>query len=88
MMTLSAFFMMKAASSAEPALYAFWIAEPAAAGPPASPKPPAITLMKLRFIALHMMYDRMAPDEPTSAPVMIIAVLPSVKPMAAAAQPE
>ena len=30
----------------------------------------------------------MAPDEPTSAPVMISAILPSVKPMPAAAQPE
>ena len=44
--------------------------------------------MKLRFIALHMMYDRIAPELPTNAPVMIIAVLWSVKPMAAAAQPE
>jgi hypothetical protein len=47
-----------------------------------------MTEMKLRFIALHMMYERIAPDEPTSAPVMIIAVLWSVKPIAAAAQPE
>src|SRR3982750_3711802 len=30
----------------------------------------------------------MAPEEPTSAPVMISAELPSVKPMPAAAQPE
>src|SRR5215510_11487929 len=30
----------------------------------------------------------MAPDEPTSAPVTISAMLPSVKPMPAAAQPE
>jgi hypothetical protein len=43
--------------------------------------------MNERFIPLHMMYDRIAPDEPTSAPVMISAVLPSVKPMPAAAQP-
>ncbi len=35
---------------------------PTAAGAPLSvPKPPAITLMKLRFIAAHMMYDRIAP---------------------------
>ena len=44
--------------------------------------------MKLRFIARHMMYDRIAPELPTSAPVMIIALLCSVKPIAAAAQPE
>jgi hypothetical protein len=30
----------------------------------------------------------MAPEEPTSAPVMMRAVLASVKPMPAAAQPE
>ena len=35
-----------------------------------------------------MMYERIAPDEPTSAPVTIIAVLCRVKPIAAAAQPE
>src|ERR1700681_1926758 len=47
-----------------------------------------MTEMKLRFMPAHMMYDRIAPDEPTSAPVMISAELPSVKPMPAAAQPE
>ena len=46
-----------------------WMA-PAAAGLLLSvPKPPAITLRKWRFIAAHMMYDRIAPLEPTSAPV-------------------
>src|SRR5262249_62207622 len=60
-----------------------------AAGPATSPpKPPRMTEMKLRFIPLHMMYDRIAPEEPTSAPVMISAELPSVKPMPAAAHPE
>src|SRR4029079_11761351 len=62
---------------------------PPPAGPATSPpKPPRMTEMNERFIPLHMMYDRIAPDEPTSAPVMISAVLPSVKPMPAAAQPE
>ena len=55
---------------------------------PSEPKPPAITLRKLRFMALHMMYDRIAPLEPTSAPVTISRSLPSMKPVAAAAQPE
>ena len=36
----------------------------------------------------HDVADRIAPELPTSAPVMIIAVLCSVKPIAAAAQPE
>src|SRR3546814_8891508 len=80
MMTFSAWLIRKAASSALPGFHgrcSFEPPAPAAASSP--PKPPAITLMKLRFIARHMMYDRIAPDEPTSAPVMIIAVLPSVK---------
>ena len=56
--------------------------------PPPVPKPPAITLMKLRFIARHMMYDRIAPEEPTSAPTTISRSLLSMNPVAAAAQPE
>jgi hypothetical protein len=87
MITLDAFFMTKAASSAAPCLTGrrSW----PAAGPETSPpKPPRITETKLRFMALHMMYDRIAPEEPTSAPVMISAELPRVKPMPAAAQPE
>ena len=47
-----------------------------------------ITETKLRFMPLQMMYERIAPEEPTRAPVMISARLPSVKPMPAAAQPE
>ncbi len=39
-------------------------------------------------MALHMMKLRYAPDEPTSAPVMISRSLLSMKPAAAAAQPE
>ena len=35
-----------------------------------------------------IMYDRMAPEEPTSAPVTISRSLPSMKPVADAAQPE
>ncbi len=87
-MTCSAWPIRKAASSADPRFHGR--CSFAAPPPPLSvaPKPPAITLMKLRFIALHMMYERIAPDDPTSAPVMIIAVLCSVKPIAAAAQPE
>src|SRR3546814_17071547 len=89
MMTFSAWLIRKAASSALPGFHgrcSFEPPAPAAASSP--PNPPAITLMKLRFIARHMMYDRIAPDEPTSAPVMIIAVLPSVEPIDAAAQPD
>ncbi len=54
MMTLLEFFMMKAASSAEPSFTGF--CSPPAAGPATSPpKPPRMTEKKFRFIALHMM---------------------------------
>ncbi len=34
------------------------------------------------------MYERIAPEEPTNAPVIISAVFSNVKPIPAAAQPE
>ena len=37
---------------------------------------------------LHMMYDRIAPEAPTNAPVMISARFWMVKPMPQAAHPE
>ena len=37
---------------------------------------------------LHMMYDKIAPEEPTKAPVIISAVFSKVNPIPAAAQPE
>src|SRR5262249_61799495 len=58
------------------------------AAPASPPNPPRITLKNERFIALHMMYERIAPDEPTSDPAMISIELLSEKPMPAAAQPE
>src|SRR5215470_11136613 len=87
MMTFDEFLRMYAASSAEPSLTGRCSAPPP--GPAVSPpNPPRMTEMNDRFIPLHMMYERMAPEEPTSAPVMISAELPSVKPMPAAAHPE
>ena len=47
-----------------------------------------MTLRNLRFIALLMMYERYAPEEPTRAPVTMSRSLPSMKPAAAAAHPE
>ena len=58
------------------------------AGPLAPPNPPNMTDINDRFIALHIMYERIAPDEPTKAPVTISKSFPSKKPVAAAAQPE
>ena len=89
MMTVSALPMMKAASSADPDFTGRCSCAPAAPAAGASPpKPPRMTLKKERFMALHMMYDRMAPDEPTRDPAMISMALLSEKPIQAAAQPE
>ncbi len=88
MITFSALPRRKAASSAEPERTGFWSSEPAATAPSAAPKPPRITEMNERFIALHMMYERIAPEEPTSEPATISIELLSEKPMPAAAQPE
>ena len=51
------------------------------------PNAPNSTLVNERFIALHMMIDRMKPDEPSSAPAMISSLLSSTKPMAQADRP-
>ena len=64
-----------------------------ACGPPdffcgSAPKPPNTTFQMERFIARHMIAERMAPDEPTSAPVTMSRSFDSMKPAAAAAQPE
>ena len=37
---------------------------------------------------MHIIYERIAPEDPTSAPVIIRAVFSKVKPIPAAAQPE
>ena len=55
MMTSSACFIRKAASSAEPRFHGWSIAAAASPATASPPKPPAITEMKLRFIARHMM---------------------------------
>src|SRR6056300_2008863 len=52
------------------------------------PKPPRITLRNDLFIPLHIIYESIAPEDPTKAPVIINAVFSRVKPMPAAAQPE
>ena len=41
-----------------------------------------------RFIALHMIWLRMMPDDPTSAPAMISTLLWITNPVMAAAMPE
>ena len=58
------------------------------AAPLSLPNPPNTTFQIERFIARHMIVDRMAPLDPTSAPVTMSRSLPSMKPAAAAAHPE
>ena len=52
--------------------------EPCALGagvaPDSVPKPPKTTFQMERFMASHMMMLRIAPEEPTSAPVMMSAL--------------
>ena len=52
------------------------------------PNPPNITLKKDLFIPLHIIYESIAPDDPTRAPVIINAEFSRVNPIPAAAQPE
>jgi hypothetical protein len=58
------------------------------AAPPAAPKAPNSTFASERFIARHMIWLRMRPDEPTSAPAMMRTWLLMTKPVIAAAMPE
>src|ERR1700761_5265104 len=52
-----------------------------------APKAPKSTLVMLRFIALPISTVSSVPDAPTSAPLMISTLLPSTKPVDAAAKP-
>ncbi|CFV96206.1 Uncharacterised protein [Bordetella pertussis] len=89
MTTLSALAIRNDASSALPDFTLRCWPSPAAAAVPAwPPNPPSSTLKNERFIALHMMYERIAPEEPTSEPAMISMGLFSENPMPAAAHPE
>lgn len=47
--------------------------------------PPKTTLARDRFMAAHMMYERMPPDAPMSAPTLVSRSLPSRKPSAQSA---
>jgi hypothetical protein len=47
-----------------------------------------MTLASERFMAIHMIYERIAPDAPISEPTVVSSVLLSMKPSAQRAQPE
>src|SRR6056300_32718 len=87
-MTDDAFFIKKAASSAFPLLTGLCSLFCDDEDCSVAPNPPNITLKNDLFIPLHIIYDRIAPDDPTNAPVIISAVFSKVKPIPAAAQPE
>lgn len=42
----------------------------------------------MRILTTHMMYDRMAPEEPIKAPTMVMRLLFIIKPSAHRAHPE
>ena len=51
------------------------------------PNAPNSTLVNERFIALHMMIDRIRPDDPSSAPAVISSLFSSTNPIATADRP-
>ena len=74
-----------AASCGVPLLTAF----ASAALPPACtcPNAPKSTLVNDRFIARHMITDRIRPDDPSSAPAVMSTLFSSTKPIATADSP-
>jgi hypothetical protein len=53
-----------------------------------APNAPNSTFVSERFMASHMIFVRMMPDAPTSAPLMMSTLLPSTNPVMDAASPE
>jgi hypothetical protein len=51
------------------------------------PNAPKSTFVNDRFIARHMMTDRMKPDDPSSAPAVMRTLFSSANPIATAASP-
>mmetsp|Transcript_24563 Transcript_24563/g.62534 ORF Transcript_24563/g.62534 Transcript_24563/m.62534 type:complete len:311 (-) Transcript_24563:257-1189(-) len=56
--------------------------------PADSPNPPINTSARLRFIAAHIMYDRMAPDAPTKDPAISSSLFETISPAKTPANPE
>ena len=50
--------------------------------------PPKRTLVRPRFMATHMIYERMEPETPIRAPTVVRRGLSSMKPSATRAKPE
>ena len=85
MTTLLAFFRMSATSCGVALLTGLGLGRGCAAC--TCPNAPNSTLVNERFIALHMITDRMKPDDPSSAPAMISSLLSSTNPIATADSP-
>ena len=86
MMTTRSALVRRSATSCGVALLTVF-ASPAAAAGCTWPNAPKSTFVNERFIALHMITDRMSPDDPSSAPAMMSSLFSSTKPMATAARP-
>lgn len=50
--------------------------------------PPKSTFVSERFMATHIMYERMEPETPMSAPTVVSSELSNMKPSATSANPE
>ena len=50
--------------------------------------PPKRTLVRDRFMATHMIYERIEPETPMRAPTVVSRELSSIKPSATSAKPE
>jgi hypothetical protein len=50
--------------------------------------PPKRTFVMDRFMATHIMYERMEPETPISAPIVVSKELSNMKPSATRANPE
>src|SRR3546814_16919995 len=89
MVTDSALLIRKAASSGLPdfTLRCAWPA-PQAAAPGSAPKTPRSPFKTHRFMPLHLLSERLAPDDPTSEPAMPRTGLFTDNPMPPLSNPE
>ena len=85
LLPMKPFFIKKAASSALPFLTGFCFFEEVFELSSVAPQPPKITLKNDLFIPLHIIYESIAPEDPTNAPVIINALVFQCKPIPAAA---
>eukprot|EP00178_Gracilaria_changii_P015593 TRINITY_DN43690_c0_g1_i1.p2 TRINITY_DN43690_c0_g1~~TRINITY_DN43690_c0_g1_i1.p2 ORF type:complete len:119 (-),score=15.30 TRINITY_DN43690_c0_g1_i1:59-415(-) len=69
-------------------LVSVWVPVISAGFPPKAAYPPKITLDNDLFMALHIMYDKIAPDDPIKDPTIVNNGLFNMNPSAHKAHPE